>query len=201
MSRPEKITVWLILLGGAVIFLWGAWLPLKAQLAQHLLNRAWRASQLEGNPVKPWPWADTWPVGRLHQHKLGVDEIVLQGDSGEVLAFGPGLLPQAGKPGTADHIILAGHRDTSFAFLERLQKGDTLKLEGPGVTHQYRVSSMTVVPASRLYLDQASPGLLTLITCYPFHSINPGTQQRYVVQAELVQDGEAGSSGFSALVQ
>ena len=43
---------------------------LKAWLAQRLLHRAWAATQAEGGPVKPWPWADTWPIARLSMANL-----------------------------------------------------------------------------------------------------------------------------------
>src|SRR5205814_2572418 len=50
---------------GAASLLAGLWLPLKAALAEELLNRAWSAARQGGEHVKPWPWADTWPVARL----------------------------------------------------------------------------------------------------------------------------------------
>src|SRR5688500_11563212 len=43
----------------------GAYIHAKAWLAQRLIASAW-ARTLEGErEVKPWPWADTWPVARL----------------------------------------------------------------------------------------------------------------------------------------
>ena len=43
----------------------GLWLPAKAELAQHLLNRAWTRTTDGDAAAKPWPWADTHPVARL----------------------------------------------------------------------------------------------------------------------------------------
>ena len=58
------LVVTLVLLG-----LWqigsGAWIYVKAQLAQVLLQRAWAGTLAGQRDVKPWPWADTWPVARL----------------------------------------------------------------------------------------------------------------------------------------
>jgi sortase A len=185
MSRLEKTVTLLALLGGATMLAWGAWLPLKAALAQQLLHHAWQKSFASHSPVKPWPWADTWPVGKLILERLGVEEIILAGDSGEVLAFGPGLLPRSGKLGSMAHIVLAGHRDTSFAFLQDVLVGDRLTLQGGAAAVRYRVTDIAVMQASDLYFDPDEAGRLTLITCYPFAAIRPGTSQRFVVRAEL----------------
>src|SRR5690606_25926119 len=67
-----------------------AWLQAKAALAQVLLQSAWSQSRDSGDAVKPWPWADTHPVARLSVPRLAIDQIVLAGDAGRVLAFGPG---------------------------------------------------------------------------------------------------------------
>ena len=62
------------------------YIHLKAELAQVLIARAWAS----GSVQRPWPWADTWPVAELIVPGLDVSRIVLAGDSGESLAFGPG---------------------------------------------------------------------------------------------------------------
>ena len=61
----------------------------KAGLAQILLDKAWRTSKSSLHPVKPWPWADTYPVGKLSVERLGESHIVLNADNGEAMAFGP----------------------------------------------------------------------------------------------------------------
>ena len=68
----------------------GAWIHAKAMLAQSLLETAWSETLRTGKEVKPWPWADTWPVARLTVPRLGIRRIVLAGASGSSLAFGPG---------------------------------------------------------------------------------------------------------------
>ncbi len=141
--------------------------------------------------VKAWPWADTWPVGRLQAARPGVDLIVLAGESGEVLAFGPGHLPRSSPPGNEGHCILAGHRDTSFAFLRDLRAGDLLVLQGKSGERTYRVQTTVVAKAEELYLDGEAAGLLTLITCFPFAAVTPGTPLRYVVTAVSVAGGSS----------
>lgn len=161
----------------------GFWIPAKAVLAQYLLHRAWQHSLTGGHIVKPWPWADTWPVGRLQNDRLGIDLIILEGDSGEVLAFGPGHLSRSSAPGEDGHCILAGHRDTSFTFLKDLRVGDRLSLEGPAGKEVFVVENTGAVRAEELYLDNERIGALTLITCFPFNAVTPHTPVRYVVTA------------------
>jgi sortase len=107
----------------------GLWIPAKAALAQVLLERAFARSVATGQPVKPWPWADTWPVARITFPRLHRSVIVLDGASGQALAFGPGHVagtPDAGDRGTA---VYAAHRDTHFALLGQVRPGDEIQVE------------------------------------------------------------------------
>lgn len=183
MAKTWQVTVMVMTMAGALFLCAGFWIPAKAVLAQYLLQRAWQQCLTSGNIVKPWPWADTWPIGRLQNERLGIDLIVLEGESGEVLAFGPGHLSQSGSPGEQGHCILAGHRDTSFNFLKDLQKGDLLTLEGKNGIDFYFVQGSLTVRAEDLYLDSEKTGILTLITCYPFEAVMPHTPVRFVVTA------------------
>ncbi len=190
MAKSWKIAIVALVVIGMSFLGTGLWIPAKTVLAQHLLQRAWQKSLAGGNIVKPWPWADTWPVGRLRNDRLGIDLIVLEGESGEVLAFGPGHLSRSSAPGKEGHCILAGHRDTSFAFLKDLKMGDELVLESRGGTDRYLVQMTQAVRAEDLYLDSEREGWLTLITCFPFNAVMPGTPVRYVVTAAKVDYGD-----------
>jgi sortase A len=179
----------------------GAWqlgaaakIQAKAWLAQVLLERAWAASLAGAEGVRPWPWADTWPVARLQAPGLGVERIVLAGASGRTLAFGPGHMDGSAAPGAPGHSILSGHRDTHFRFLKDLAPGDALRVQGPdGAWRNYRVSATEVIDArhARLLPDDATPRL-SLVTCYPFDAITPGGPLRYVVSAagDPLDEGE-----------
>jgi sortase A len=163
----------------------GLYIKIKAVAAQHLLLRAWSETVAEGVPVKPWPWADTWPVARLQVERLEVDCIILEGDSGEVLAFGPGHLSQSAKPAAAGNCALVGHRDTDFSFLEDLEKGDILILQNrEGEKRSYQVVSTFIKDYRELLLEETVTPWLTLITCYPFRAVNPGGDKRFVVFAK-----------------
>ena len=102
----------------------GSWVYAKARLAQLLLQRAWSRA-LAGEPMpKPWPWADTWPVARLHMTQPHVDVIILSGASGRTLAFGPGHASSTALPGQEGTMIVTGHRDTHFRFLKDVKPKD-----------------------------------------------------------------------------
>jgi sortase A len=159
------------------------WIPVKAELAQHLLERSWLRT-LEGEPdAKPWPWADTRAVAILEVPRLGLREIVLEGSSGRNLAFGPTLVNTAQLDQSADR-ILSGHRDTHFSFLKELQTGDLLRLRTVKEVRDYRVSWQEAVDSriQQLVIDD-SVERLTLLTCYPFNAPTSGGPLRWVVTA------------------
>ncbi len=164
----------------------GAWIYAKAGLGQHLLHRAWARTLAGEREVKPWPWADSWPVARLRVPAHGVDLIVLDGVSGRTLAWAPG---RAGVPGGAGTIVFSGHRDTHFRFLRRLAPGDEIVVEtSDGTPARFTVREATVVDARTAVIGHAPDGAagLVLLTCYPFDALAPGGWLRYVVAADAV---------------
>ena len=182
-----RTIAFVLLTAGSFLLANGCWIRAKAVLAQFLLQQAWEQTLQSGEQVKPWPWADTWPVARLRMERLGVDLIVLEGESGEVLAFGPGHLPGSSEPGSRGHCVLAGHRDTSFRFLQQLQAGDTFSLQSRDKKlHSYRIRETAIREAETLYLAESDLPCLTLFTCYPFDTLQPGTHLRYLVFADRV---------------
>jgi sortase A len=164
----------------------GVWIHVKARLAQHLLQRAWARTLTGERDVKPWAWADTWPVARLTAPAHGVDLIVLADASGRTLAFGPGQAAGSAIPGTAGTAIVTGHRDTHFAFLAHVRAGDALVLEVPGRPPAvFRVRETTVVDArTAVVASDDAVSALVLLTCYPFDAVTAGGPLRYVVTAE-----------------
>ena len=163
----------------------GAYIPAKAWLAQELMQRAWLRVTAGEDRAAPWPWADTWPVARLTSNTRGVDLIVLAGDSGRTLAFGPGHLGASAMPGDTGNAILAGHRDTHFAFLREVAPGERLGVETiAGASYVYEVVDTAIVDSrtGSLVLD-TDLAMLTLVTCYPFDALEPGGPLRYVVTA------------------
>jgi sortase A len=166
----------------------GAYIPAKAWLAQELMQRAWVRGSLGAEQPVPWPWADTWPVARLLAKGGAVDLIVLAGGSGRTLAFGPGHLSASALPGQSGNSVIAGHRDTHFSFLRDLVIGERVSVETPaGYQHDYEVIAIDVVDSQRgsLLLD-TEQAMLSLVTCYPFASADPGGPLRYIVTARKI---------------
>ncbi|MEO8503427.1 MAG: class GN sortase [Acidobacteriota bacterium] len=166
------------------------WIEAKAVLAQVLLERAWSNTAGARDRIKPWPWADTWPVARLSVPRLGERWIVLAGASGRTLAFGPGHLDGTPLPGERGNVVLAGHRDTQFATLEALQLGDELLVETPArKIARFQVSDLEIIDQRELARVTArGEDGLTLVTCWPFGALVPGGNLRYVVRASPVID-------------
>jgi sortase A len=189
MRRAVRIVAVLLGLAGLVLLGQGLWIYAKALLAQVLLERAFAQTIATGEVVRPWSWADTWPVARIAVPRLGRHAIALAGSSGQALAFGPGhveLTPEAGDPGTA---IYAAHRDTHFAFLSDVVIGDEIRVtRRDGLQASFRVTHTSIVRFDQSGVDALAPGRrLVLATCWPFDARTDGPL-RYLVHAEAVED-------------
>ena len=120
-----------------------AYIHAKALVAQILLEQAWQETLAGKQVVKPWPWADTWPVARLEVPRLHETSIVLAGTGGDSLAFGPGHLGQSSQPGKPGTTIISAHRDTHFQFLQYVRQGDEVVVtSAAGRKYVYRVKGM-----------------------------------------------------------
>lgn len=162
-----------------------AYIHAKARLAQVLIDDAWSEALATGRAVKPWPWADTYPVARISMPRLGEEALVLAGDSGRTLAFGPGHRIGTPLPGTDGNSVISAHRDTHFRFLARVRTGDRVLVQGrSGTVRAYRIVSTEVVDRGQVgLLADRHVAELTLITCYPFDAVEPNGPLRYVVKA------------------
>ncbi|QPF91609.1 class GN sortase [Bradyrhizobium commune] len=178
---------------GTILFGDGAYIHAKAWLAQLLLERAFDRSVATGQAVKPWSWADTWPVARIEVKRIGASAIVLAGTSGQALAFGPGHLNQTVDAGERGVAVYAAHRDTHFRFLRNVAIGEVIEITRADGRHfRYRADASNVVRFDASGIDPATPGYeLALTTCWPFDAITPGPE-RYILHATLIEsDSEA----------
>lgn len=183
------VVVAALALVGLVLIAQGFWIHAKALLAQVLLERAFVETVATGRPVKPWPWADTWPVARIFVARLDRSAIVLAGSSGQALAFGPGhveLTPDAGERGVA---VYSAHRDTHFRFLKDVVVGDVIAVtRQDGATFRYRIDGTSVVRFDASGIDPLADGHeLVLSTCWPLDATTPGPL-RYLVHAILIPE-------------
>jgi sortase A len=172
---------------GAALFGHGAYIHAKALLAQVLLERAFNETIAAGRIIKPWSWADTWPVARIEIPRLHASAIVLAGSSGQALAFGPGhveLTPDAGERGVA---VYSAHRDTHFRFLRDVAIGDEIDItRSDGRRFRYRADSAAVVRFDASGIDPQTDGYqLVLSTCWPFDALTSGPE-RYLLHATMI---------------
>ncbi|MBL4637821.1 MAG: class GN sortase [Proteobacteria bacterium] len=164
----------------------GVYIYAKAQLAQYLIASAWQQAEPEHRQVKPWPWADMWPVAKLVVAEHDIEQYVLAGTSGESLAFGPGHVFASAAPVAAGNTIIAAHRDTHFSFLQYIQKGEIISISSTsGIRRDYVVQDMHVVDKNDVawLYEHNADYQLSLVTCYPFNAIQPGGNLRFVVRA------------------
>ncbi len=190
MDRTVKCinTLFIVALFCTGVIAWGhsALIYAKAKLAQYLIADAWQETLATQKNVKPWPWADTWPVATLEIPEQGIQLYVLAGASGTSLAFGPGHIDGTAPIESTGTKVISGHRDTHFSALEFLDVGDTLILQDKlGRTQTFSVISEQVVNINDgPWQIEKQNDELHLITCFPFSSIVPGGPLRYVAVAK-----------------
>lgn len=186
-TRLKLKTLVSILLCLFIACSWGhtGWIKGKAVLAQYLIADAWQQSLTSKETIKPWSWADTWPVAQLEFPALNESMYVLAGSHGTSLAFGPGLADGTALPGEHGTTIIHGHRDTHFALLENLSVGDIVRIQSSeGHWQRYVISDIHIIDTrSHKWLIDPTEHTLQLVTCYPFNSSNVNPPLRYVVEA------------------
>jgi sortase A len=186
-AMPRFISPLVLALIGVILFGDGAYIHAKAWLAQVLLEHAFDRSVAIGEVVKPWSWADTWPVARIEVRRIGASAIVLEGISGQALAFGPGHIRQTADAGERGVAVYAAHRDTHFRFLRNVAIGDVIDVtRSDGEHFRYRADSSAVVRFDASGIDPAARDAeLVLATCWPFDAVTSGPE-RYVLHATLM---------------
>jgi sortase A len=122
-------------------------------------------------------------IGALSIPRLKLRLAVIEGTDSEQLAKGVGHYPGTAFPGTGGNAVLAGHRDTIFRGLGKLQPGDRLDVETVNGKVTYIVKDFKIVKADdRSVIVPRNDEVLTLITCYPFYYVGPAPD-RYIVTA------------------
>ncbi|OZG72845.1 sortase, marine proteobacterial type [Hahella sp. CCB-MM4] len=196
----KRIGMAMVLVAG-VLLANGGYIQLKAMLAQWLLTDAWTRTLQEspdsGLSVpenKPWPWADTYPIGELSIPALDSHWIVLAGSSGRNLAFAPTHMSASAPVGASGVSVISAHRDTHFSALQALLPGTSVYWQDHHANRlHYRVVSEAIVDVNkdRINLEYEGPdNLLLLTTCYPFGA-EPGGPLRKVFYLQPVPEDEA----------
>ena len=168
-----------------------AMLLFTAGISAHATERSATASVDHSNSASPES-AEMRPgavkVGKIEIPAVGLATIVLEGDDARILRLGVGHIPGTAVPGPSGNVGLAGHRNTFFRRLEQIKVGDEIRFSNANGIFKYRVVSLRVVlPNAIEVLDYTQLPTLTLVTCYPFHSIG-AAPKRLIVHAEVVPD-------------
>jgi sortase A len=180
---------------GSLLCLNASWLPAKALLSEKLISYSWHQTIDLQQRIKPWPWADTYPIAELSFLRLDKKIVVLNGGDPTTLAFSAGAIAPFNQASSTRPFVVAGHRDSHFSFLDEVFMNDIISLaDKHGQSQLYQVEAIDIVDASTGELPVlADDSSLVLITCYPFTNIsNAGTfnnndsNERYVITAKLL---------------
>jgi sortase A len=135
----------------------------------------WQVSWTKPKPEPPGPGE---LVGRLRIDRIGLSEIVLEGDDKGTLSLAAGHVPASPLPGERGRVALVGHRDTSFRPLKDLRTGDQIVLETKWGDYHYDVDSLRIIePTDVAMLASGAKRELVLLTCYPFHYLGRAPQR------------------------
>jgi sortase A len=125
-------------------------------------------------------------IGEMKIPRLELKTIVVEGESSKVLRRAVGHLPETALPGMPGNVVLAGHRDSFFRPLRRIQTGDAITIQTLDGEFEYRVQSTEVVlPSDVQILQPSSENTLTLVTCFPFYYVG-AAPKRFIVHARQI---------------
>jgi sortase A len=175
---------------GCLLCLHASWLPVKAWLSGQLISYSWHQAIALQQEIKPWPWADTYPIAELSFLRLNKSLVVLNGGDPTTLAFSVGAVAPFNKVRSAQPFVVAGPRDSHFSFLDEVFMSDIISLaDKHGRSQLYQVEAIDIVDGSTGELPVlADDSSLVLITCYPFTNLGNdiGRDERYVITAKLL---------------
>ncbi len=138
-------------------------------------------------PQNPRPLDNGDLLGEIQVPRLGLDAIVVQGDSPHNLRRAVGHLADSALPGDQGNVALAGHRDTFFRPLRDIHVGDQILFKVHERSFEYVVQSIEIVgPRDVRVLESSTGHDLTLLTCFPFHYVGPAPK-RFIVHAREVE--------------
>ena len=125
-------------------------------------------------------------VGKIEIPAVGIATRVLESDDARILRLSVGHIPGTAVLGPSGNVGLAGHSNTFFRPLRKVNVGDEIRYSTAAGTFTYRVVSLRVVLPNAIEVLNSTPQpTLTLVTCYPFNSKSPAPQ-RLIVHAEMV---------------
>lgn len=117
---------------------------------------------------------DGQAIGRIRIPKIGAKYVVVEGTASGPLRKGPGHYPETPLPGMPGTVAVAGHRTTylaPFNKLDKLKKGDEVRMEMPYAVVTYRVEQQRIVkPTATWVTRRVDHNRLVLTACHPKYS-------------------------------
>jgi sortase A len=113
-------------------------------------------------------------IGRLRIPHIHANYVMVEGTDAPALRKGPGHYPDTPFPGMPGTVGIAGHRTTylaPFNKLDKLRKGDEVRLEMPYATVTYRVEETRIVKPTALWVTKrVGYNRLVMTACHPKYS-------------------------------
>lgn len=147
---------------------------LDSRLEQNrgLLVRSTRSADLSASAIR-WRKGSRRgdAVARISIPRIGLEAVVVNGTDTDTLKRGPGRYLGSAMPGEGELVYVAGHRTTygaPFSKIDRLRKGDRVRVELPYATFEYAVTGRRIVAADEVSVLR-SKGFeqLALQACHP----------------------------------
>jgi LPXTG-site transpeptidase (sortase) family protein len=134
----------------------------------------------------PHPVTTGDAIGEMKIPRIGLETIVVQGESSRILHRAVGHLLETAMPGQPGNVALAEHRDGFFRPSKDIRLGDAISLDTLDGEFVYRVESTAVVSPSAVQVLKATrENTLTLVTCYPFYYVG-SAPKRFIVHARQI---------------
>ena len=129
---------------------------------------------------------DGQAIGRLQIPRIHANFVMVEGTGGAALRKGPGHYPATPLPGMPGTVAVAGHRTTylaPFNKLDKLRKGDAVRIEMPYAVVTYRVEGTRIVKPTAVWVTRrVGYDRLVMTACHPKYS----AAERIVVFARQV---------------
>jgi sortase A len=129
---------------------------------------------------------DGQALGRVRIPHIHANYVMVEGTDAASLRKGPGHYPETPLPGMPGTVAVAGHRTTylaPFSKLDKLRKGDEVRVEMPYATVTYRVEQTRIVKPTAVWVTRrVGHDRLVMTACHPKYS----AAKRIVVFARQV---------------
>jgi sortase A len=133
---------------------------------------------------------DGQAIGRLRIPHIHANFVMVEGTDAAALRKGPGHYSDTPMPGMPGTVAVAGHRTTylaPFNKLDKLRKGDEVRLEMPYATVTYRVERRRIVKPTAVWVTRGvGYNRLVMTACHPKYS----AAERIAVFARQVSAAE-----------